>query len=176
MHTLTLRSLDSFDRRKPGRYTIDVVIRLDPFGFDGDDISTIVRAECRSQLFPTDGMRPGIGTFVAEAQHIQGSILLDDRRQTQCVFWPLVVFEAVEQPAVQYRVKSVPQSLQMQRVCRSKLSIEATVGSFLTGHRQCCLGYIYTQNRQPQRGDEERVFAGPAASIEYLSGEDASGC
>jgi hypothetical protein len=59
MLTRTLCSLDSFDRREPGRYTVGVVIRLNLFGFDGDDIPCMVRAERRSQLFPNgrDGAR-----------------------------------------------------------------------------------------------------------------------
>lgn len=85
MHRLTLRSLDSFNRREPRRYTVGMVIHFDPFGFDGDDIPSMVRVGRRSQFFLTDRMRPVIGPFIAEAQHIQGSTLFGDGSQTRCV-------------------------------------------------------------------------------------------
>ncbi len=57
-----------------------VASRLNPIGSDGGDIPSIAGVERRSQLFLTDGVRASIGTIVAEAQHIQGSIVLGHRR------------------------------------------------------------------------------------------------
>src|SRR5262245_35243454 len=65
--------LDPFDRREPGRCTIVVVPRLNPVRFDRGDMPSGAGIERRTQLFPTDGMRAGIGTNITEAQHIQGS-------------------------------------------------------------------------------------------------------
>src|SRR4030095_4421057 len=73
-------SLDPFDCREPGRCAVVVASRLNPIGFDGGDIPSIAGVERRSQLFLTDGVRASIGTIVAEAQHIQGSIVLGHRR------------------------------------------------------------------------------------------------
>src|ERR1700724_1175489 len=69
------RSLDPFDCREPGRCAVVVVSRLNPIRFDGGDIPSIAGVERRSQLVLTDGVRAGIGTIVAEAQHIHGSMV-----------------------------------------------------------------------------------------------------
>jgi hypothetical protein len=46
-----------------------------PVGFDGGDIPARAGVESRSQLYLTDWMRARIGTIVAEAQEVQGSIV-----------------------------------------------------------------------------------------------------
>ena len=53
--------------------------RLNPVWFNGGDIPSIAGVERRSQLFLSDGVWASIGTLVAEAQHIQGSIVLGHR-------------------------------------------------------------------------------------------------
>jgi hypothetical protein len=55
------------------------------------------------------GCGPVSGTIVTKAQHIQGSIVLGQRRQTRHVSWSLVAVEGVEQSAVQHRRKPAPQ-------------------------------------------------------------------
>src|SRR5271166_1618724 len=73
--------LDPFDCREPGWCAVVAVeSRMNPVRFDGSDIPSIVGVERRSQLFLTDGVRASIGTIVAEAQHIQSSIVLGHRR------------------------------------------------------------------------------------------------
>ena len=153
-----------------------VVSRLNPVRFDGGDIPSIAGVERRSQLFLTDGVRASIGTIVAEAQHIQGSIVLGHRRQARHVSWSLVAVERVEQSAVQYGLKPAPQSLQVERVSRGELNLDPTVVGLLSGDRQCRLGHVNAQNRQSQRGDVKSVLPSPAARIEHRSGESAFGC
>ena len=109
--------------------------------------------ERRSQLFLTDGVRASIRTIVTEAQHIQGSIVFGHRRETRHVSWSLVAVKGVEQSAVQHRLKPAPQTLQLERVSRSKLNLDPTVVGLLSGDRQSCLRHVNAQNRQPQRGD-----------------------
>jgi hypothetical protein len=82
----------------------------------------------------------------------------------------------VEQSAVQHRLKPAPQTLQLERVSRSELNLDPTVGGLLSGDGQCRLSHVNAQNRQSQRGDVKSVLAGPAARIEYRSGESAFGC
>ena len=79
-------------------------------------------------------------------------------------------------PAVQYRLKPAPQSLQLERVSRSELDLDPTVLSLLSGDHQGRLSHVNGQNRQSQRGDMKSVLASPAARIEHRSGESALGC
>lgn len=44
------------------------------------------------------------------------------------------------------------------------------------GRSQGRLSYVNAQNRQSQRGNVQRVLAGPAARIEHWPGEPAFGC
>ncbi len=92
------------------------------------------------------------------------------------VSWTLLAVEGAEQPAVQHRLKHPPQTLQTERVRRNEFNLDPTVPCFLSGHRQCRLRHVNAQNRQSQRGDVNSVLAGPAARIEYRSGESAFGC
>jgi hypothetical protein len=64
----------------------------------------------------------------------------------------------------------------MEGVSCGELGFDSAVAGLLSGDHQSRLGYVNTQNRESQRGDEKRVFAGPAACIEYGSGESAFGC
>jgi len=122
------------------------------------------------------GVRASTGTIVTETQHIQGSIVLDHRRQARHVSWSLAAIEGMEQPAVQHRVKPAPQTLQLGRVSRSELNLDPAVAGLRPGDRQCRLSHVNAQDRQSQRGDVKGVLAGPAARIEHRSGESASGC
>src|SRR5207247_5510738 len=106
----------------------------------------------RSQLFLTDGVRAGIGTIVTEAQHIQGSIVLDHRRQARHVSRSLVAVERVEQSAVQHRFKPAPQAIELKRVSRSELNLDSTVVGLLPGYRQCGLRNVHAQDRQSEAG------------------------
>ena len=167
---------DPFDCREPSRCAVVVVSRLNPVRFDGGDIPSIAGVEHRSQFFLTDGVRASLGTIVAEAQHIQGALVLGHRRQTRHVTWSLVAVEGVEQSAVQHRLKHAPQALELERVSRSELNLDPTVVGLLSGDRQCRLRHVNTQNRQSQRGDVKSVLARPTACIEHRSGESAFGC
>src|ERR1700722_18309110 len=82
----------------------------------------------------------------------------------------------MEQSAVQHRLKHAPQTLQPQRVGGCKFNLDPTVGGLLSSQRQCRLSHVKAENRQSQRGDEERVLAGPADRIEDCSTESALGC
>ena len=95
--------------------------RLNPVWFNGGDISSIAGIERGSQLFLTDGVRAGIGTLVAEAQHIQGSIVLGNPGQARHVSWSLVAIKGVEESAIQHRLETAPQALQMERISRDEL-------------------------------------------------------
>src|ERR1019366_6848401 len=151
---------------------------MDSVPFNGGDLPSMAGVERRSQLFLTDGVRASIGTLIAEAQHIQGSIVLGHRRYTRRVSCSLVVVvvEGVEQSAVQHRLKPAPQTLQLERVSHSELNLDPTVVGLLSGDRQCRLRHVNAQDRQSQRGDVKSVLAGPAARIEHRSGESACGC
>lgn len=105
-----------------------VEVRLNPVRFDRDDIPSIARVERRSQLFLTDRMRASIGAIVTETQHIQGSIVLGHRRKIRHVYCSLLAVESVEQSGVQHRVELAPQTLQLERVSRSELNLDPTVG------------------------------------------------
>ena len=87
-------------------------------------------------------------------------------------------YEAAFAPlAVQHCLKPAPQTLQLERVSRSELNLDPTVGGGLpSGDRQCRLSHVNAQNRQSQRGDVKSVLAGPAARIEHRSSESAFGC
>src|SRR5262245_34879551 len=82
--------LDPFDCREPGRCAVVMESRVNTIRLDGSDVPSSAWIERRSQLFPTDGVRPDIGTLVTEAQHIQRSIVLGHRRKTRHVSWSLV--------------------------------------------------------------------------------------
>jgi hypothetical protein len=142
---------------------------------DGGDVPVIAGTERCSQLVPTDGMRAGVGTDVAEAQHIQGSSVLGRRRQTQHVASPLVTIEGVEQSTVQHRVERATQTHQLERVSHRELSLDAAVLGLLPGHRERGLSHVDAHHLQPQRGDVKSVLTGPAAHIENRANEPASG-
>ena len=84
--------------------------------------------------------------------------------------------EGVEQTAVQHRVKRAPQALEPERVSRDELSLDPAVARLRPRHRERRFSDVKTQDRQPQRGHEKAVLAGPAAGIEHRSGESAFGC
>jgi hypothetical protein len=170
------RTLHPFDCREPRWRTIVVKSRLNAIPFDGDNLPSIARAECRSQLFLTDGVRACVGTLVAEAQDIQGSIGFGHRRQARGVSRSLVDIEGVEETAVQHGLKRAAQTLQMERVSGNELDVDAAVFAFLTRDRQCRFGYVKAQNWQAERGDVKSVLAGPAARIEHGSDESALRC
>src|SRR5215469_9935351 len=71
----------------------------------------------------------------------------------------------VEQPAVQHRLKHAPQTLQLERVSRSEINLNPTLGGLRPGDRQGRLSHVDAQDRQSQRGNVQRVLAGPAARI-----------
>src|SRR5262249_30518283 len=133
--------------------------------------------EGRSQLFLSDRVRAGIRTLVTEAQYIQCSTVVGNRRQARHVSCSLVeVIEGVEQSAVQHRPKLSPETLQLQCVRRSELNVHPTVFDFLSGDCQRGFSHVNTQKRQPQRGDVKSILAGSAAGIEHRSGKSACGC
>ena len=167
---------DPSDCRQPGRRAVVVVARLHPVRFDGGDLPSDAGVERRAQLLPTDGVRAGVGSFVAEAQHIQGPVVLGHRRETRHVPWSLVGVEGVEQSAVQHRREPASQPFQLERVSRGERDLDPTVVGLGAGDRQCRLSHVNAQDRQSQRGEVERVLAGPAARIEHRSGEPAFGC
>jgi hypothetical protein len=169
------RGLDPLDGRQPGRCAVVVVSRVNPVRFDGGDLPSRPGVERRAQLFLPDGVRARIGTIVTEAQHIQGSVVLGHRRQARHISWSLVAVEGVEQSAVQHRREPAPQTLQLERVRHSERNLDPTVVGLRSGDGQCRLRHVNAQNRQSQRGDVQRVLAGPAARIEHRSGEAAFG-
>jgi hypothetical protein len=173
---ITDSCLDPFDCREPGRCAVSVESRLKPVRFDGGEIPSSTGVERRSQLFLRNGVRAGIGTIVAEAQHVQGSVVRGHRRQASHISWTLLAVEGVEQSAVQHRLERSPQALQMERINRGKLNLDPAVPGLLSGHCQCRLRHVNAQNLQSQRGDVKSVLAGPAARIEHRSGESAFGC
>jgi hypothetical protein len=152
--------------------------RLNPVWFNGGNIPSIAGIERRSQFFLSDGVRTGIWTLVAEAQHIQGSIVLGHPGQARHVSWSLFAIKGVEQSAIQHCLETAPQALQMERVSRDELDVNRRSHGrgLLSGDRQCRLSYVNAQNRQSQPGDVKSVLAGPAARIEDRSGESAFGC
>jgi len=103
---------------------------LELLRFDGGNTPSIARAERRSQLFLTDGVRTSIGTIVTEAQHVQGSTVFGHRRQTRHVSWSLVAVEGVEQSAVQHRLEPAPQTLHLESVSRSELNFDPRSAAF----------------------------------------------
>ena len=121
-------------------------------------------------------MRARIGTVLAEAHHVQGSIALGHRRETRHVPWSLVAVEGMEESTVQHRIESPPQAIELQRVNFSELNRDPTLGGLLSGDHQCGPSHVNAENRQPQRGEVERVLAGPATRIEHRSGESTFGC
>ena len=153
-----------------------VVSRRYPVRFDGDDIPSIAGVERRSELFLTDGVRASTGTIVAEAQHIQGSIVLGHRRETCYVSWSLVAVEGMKQSAVQHRLKPAPQIIELERVGGRELDLDPAVVGLRSGYRQRRLSHVDAQDRQSQRGDVKSVLAGPAARIEDGSVDSAFGC
>ena len=121
--------------------------RLQPVRFEGDDIPSGAGTERGPQILLTYGMRAYTGTIVAEAQHIQGSSVLGHRRQTRHVNRPLIAIASVKQSAVQHRLKRPPQTLEVERVRRSELDLDATVAGLLSGHGQRRLSHVDAQNR-----------------------------
>lgn len=78
--------LDAFDCHEPGWCAVAVESRLNPVGFEGDDIPSSAGVERRSYLFLADGVRASFGAFVTEAQYMEGSIVRSYRRETCDVF------------------------------------------------------------------------------------------
>jgi len=147
--------------------------RLHPVRLDGGDIPSTAGVERGPQLLLGDGVRPGVGTFVAEAQHVQRSIRRGDRREARHVRRSLVVVQGVEQAAVQHRLEPAPQPVEVKRVRRDELHLELALVGRLPGDGECRLRDVDTENRQPQRSDVKRVLPGSAAGIEHRSGESA---
>src|SRR5262245_53117927 len=101
--------LDPVDRRQPSRGTVVVEPCVNPLRFNGYNIPPVARVKGRSDLSLFDRMRTGIGTLVAEAQHIEGSLGLCHRSQAGHVPRTLVLVERVKQSTVQYRFELAPQ-------------------------------------------------------------------
>jgi hypothetical protein len=73
---ILFRSLVPFDCREPGWRAILVMeSRPNSVRFDGSEIPSAAGVERRSQLFLTNRVRSDIGTFISEAQHVQGAIV-----------------------------------------------------------------------------------------------------
>src|SRR5208282_1309851 len=173
-----------------------------PVGLDGGDIPSSAGVEGRFQLFLTDGVRATIGTIVTKAQHVQGSVVLGHRRKTCHVSRPFVAvsFEGVEQSAVEHGPNHASQTLEMERVSRGELNLDAAgvrvviglglgflfglFAGLFSGDCQCRLRHVNAQDRQSRRGGAERnvmrniksVLARPAARIEHRSGEPTFRC
>ena len=141
--------------------------RLDAVRLDGGYVPTTRGRERRSQLLLTDGVRASIGNSVAEAQHIQDSTAFSDRGETRYIFRPLGGVEGVEESAVEHGLKFSSQTVQMERVSRGELGLDATVAGLLPGDGQRRLRDVNAQNRKSQGGDEKSVLAGAAAGIEH---------
>ena len=144
--------------------------------FDGGDSPTTGGVERGSQLFLADGMRAGIGTFIAEAQHKQGCVALGHGRQTRQVSRPLGGVEGVEQSAVEHGLKHATKAFELKCVGRNELNRDPAVAGLLAGDCQCGFRHVDAYNRQSQRSDEKCMFAGAAAGIEHRSGEFTFGC
>ena len=83
---------------------------LDPVRFDGKDGPSLRGAERRVHLYLPDGMRASIGSSVAEAQHVHGSIVRSGRCQARNIPDSLVGLEGVEQSAVEHRLEPASQA------------------------------------------------------------------
>ena len=79
------------------------------------------------------GVRAGIGPVVTETQNAHSSVALGHRRETRHVAWSLVAVEGMEQGAVEHRLKSEAQTLQLERVGRSELDLEPAVVGLRSG-------------------------------------------
>jgi hypothetical protein len=64
----------------------------------------------------------------------------------------------------------------MEGISCGELGFDAAIAGLVSGNRECRLGYVDAQDRESQGGDEQSVLAGPAACIEYGSGESTFGC
>ncbi len=117
--------------------------------YEADDIPSRTGVERGSELLLTDGMRADVGTFIAEAQHIQRSTGLGYRRETRDVSWPLVGVEGVEESAVQHRLKAAIQTVEMKCVSRSELGFKPALSSFLAGDRQRCFSHVNAETGNP---------------------------
>src|SRR5829696_1999299 len=120
------RALDPFDGRQPGRGAVVVKAGLDPVRLESGDVPPGAGVERRSQLLLTDRVRARVGTLVAEAQDMQGPVVLGHRRQAGHISWSFLTVEGVEQPAVQHRREPAPQPLQPQRVSNGELGLDPT--------------------------------------------------
>jgi hypothetical protein len=169
-------ALDPFDGGEPGGGAgVAVESGVNAVAFDRGDMPSVAGAERGSQVFLTDGMRAGIGAFVAEAQHVQGSTALGDGRETRSVRRALLGVEGVEEAGVEHGLKFAAQTLEMERVGRDEFSLQPAVMGFLSGNGQRGFRYVKAEDGQSQRSDEERIFAGAASSVEHRSGESAFG-
>ena len=128
------------------------------------------------QLVAADGVRPGIGTFVAETQHVERRVALGDGIQARHVCRSLIDVEGVEQPAIQHRLERAPKTMQPERIARGELDVEPAVAGRFPGNRQRRLGHVDAHHRQSQRGEVKCVLAAPAPRIEYRTDESATGC
>jgi hypothetical protein len=81
----------------------------------------------------------------------------------------------VEQPTVQHRREPAPQPLQLECVRHHEPDLDPSVGGLGSGDRQGRLGHVNAHHRQAQRGQVQRVLAGPAARIQHRAGEAAVG-
>jgi hypothetical protein len=52
----------------------------------------------------------------------------------------------------------------------------SAIGGLRSSHRQRRIGNVDAEDLQTERGDVNRVLAGPAARIEHRSGDSAFGC
>ena len=135
--------------------------------FDGGDLPSSARIKRRSQIALTDGVRDSVGSSVTEAQHVQRSIVLGDRRETGDVSWSLVGIEDVKKSAVHHSFEGAAQARELERVGQSELRVDSTLLGLFSGDCQCRLGNVDAQNRESERGYVKSVLAGAAASIEH---------
>src|SRR5262245_33223205 len=91
--------------------------------------------EAPLSALPDRWVRASIGAIVTEAQHVQGSTVLGHRRLAT---YPGLSSppKVSEQSAVQHRLEHAPQTLQLERVCRSELNLDPAVVGLLSGDRQ----------------------------------------
>ncbi len=145
--------------------------RLNSLLFDRDNCPSIVRGEGRSQILLTNGVRALIGTLVTKAQYVKSPFVLGHRRETRRILRSLLCVKGVKQPAVEYRLERLPQTLQVKRVGQSELNLDTASFSLLSSDRERRLGDIDTPNCKSHRGYVNGVLAGSTAHVEYRIGK-----
>src|SRR5664280_3774903 len=154
------------DPREPGVDPALREARLEPLGLDGLHEPPV--AERRPDLPPRDPPRAASERVsVAPAEEERPAAGTQRRTEARGVARPIAVLERVEEADVDDRVERPAERGEIQRIRYLELDGNVAIrrlgrGALDRGRRE-----VHAQHRVPERGQVERVLAGPAPGVAH---------